>query len=143
MSSFFSFLAKTIRRINKCPLGRRNSIWILRRYIQTERNYGMKMKWLLNAGFPTKFLSHTPHPPLPFPFHSAGQFWVFDYRDHLSDFVYIYSLCWDLSELWFFVRVPVNSKVVYSKQSPTVYINNKHTVDKQGNWQMLRRQGIF
>lgn len=66
---------------------------------------------LLHAGFPTKFLSHTPHPSLPFPFHSAGQFWVFDYRDHLSDFVYIYSLCWDLSELWFFVRVPVNSKL--------------------------------
>lgn len=62
---------------------------------------------LLHAGFPTKFLSHTPHPP----FHSAGQFWVFDYRDHLSDFVYIYSLCWDLSELWFFVRVPVYSKL--------------------------------
>lgn len=103
--SFFSFLAKTIRRISKCPLGRRNSIWIQRRYRQ---KYILEWKWNDSAVFSTKFL--WPPPPLSLSF-SAGQFWVFDYRDHPSDFVYIYSLCWDLSELWLFVRVPVNSKL--------------------------------
>lgn len=79
--------------------------------VKTKRNFGMKMKWLcyVHAVLPTKFLSH-PLPPFSLSF-SVGQFWVFDYRDHPSDFVYIYSLCWDLSELWLFVRVPVNSKL--------------------------------
>lgn len=108
--SFFSFLAKTIQRISKCPLGRRNSIWIQRRYRQ---KYILEWKW--NDSATCCFfnqISLTPPPPPPFSLSfSAGQFWVFDYRDHPSDFVYIYSLCWDLSELWLFVRVPVNSKL--------------------------------
>lgn len=106
-SSFFFFIFSKNNPKNKQMSIGKKKFNMDPKKVKTERHFGIKMKWLCYLLF-----SQPNFFPLPFSLiFSAGQFWVFDYRDHPSDFVYIYSLCWDLSELWFFDRVPVNSKL--------------------------------